>query len=68
MRQGTGRALNIKNWALKCDKYLCKYCFISCSIKRKRVTFEPDQLATTFVSLQRQKRVDGLFLSSQTAT
>jgi predicted DNA-binding helix-hairpin-helix protein len=27
-------------------------------------TFKPDELATTFVSLQREKRVDGLFLSS----
>jgi predicted DNA-binding helix-hairpin-helix protein len=49
---------------LQCDQYLCKYCFTSCAIKRKRTTFKPDELATTFVSLQREKRVDGLFLSS----
>jgi predicted DNA-binding helix-hairpin-helix protein len=49
---------------LKCDQYLCKYCFTSCAIRRKRTTFKPDELATTFVSLQQQKRVDGLFLSS----
>ena len=36
----------------------------SCAIRRKRTTFKPDELATTFVSLQREKRVDGLFLSS----
>jgi predicted DNA-binding helix-hairpin-helix protein len=42
----------------------CKYCFTSCAIRRKRTTFKPDELATTFVSLQREKRVDGLFLSS----
>jgi len=45
-------------------RYSCKYCFTSCAIKRKRTTFKPDELATTFVSLQRERRVDGLFLSS----
>ena len=45
-------------------RYACKYCFTSCAIRRKRTTFKPDELATTFVSLQREKRVDGLFLSS----
>jgi predicted DNA-binding helix-hairpin-helix protein len=49
---------------LKCDQYLCKYCFTSCAIKRKRTTFKPDELATTFVSLTQARRVDGLFLSS----
>lgn len=49
---------------LKCDQYLCKYCFTSCAIRRQRTTFKPDELATTFVSLRQQKRVDGLFLSS----
>jgi len=45
-------------------RYSCKYCFTSCAIKRKRTSFKPDELATTFVSLNQQKRVDGLFLSS----
>jgi len=49
---------------LQCDQYLCRYCFTSCAIKRKRTTFKPDELATTFVSLSQQRRVDGLFLSS----
>jgi predicted DNA-binding helix-hairpin-helix protein len=49
---------------LKCDQYPCKYCFTSCAIKRKRTTFKPDELTTTFVSLSQTKRVDGLFLSS----
>jgi len=49
---------------LKCDQYRCKYCFTSCAIRRKRTTFKPDELATTFVSLKEQKRLDGLFLSS----
>ena len=47
-----------------CTHYPCKYCFTSCTIRRKRTTFKPDELTTTFVSLQREKRVDGLFLSS----
>ncbi|KPV53001.1 radical SAM protein [Kouleothrix aurantiaca] len=45
-------------------RYACKYCFTSCAIRRQRTTFKPDELATTFVSLNQQKRVDGLFLSS----
>jgi predicted DNA-binding helix-hairpin-helix protein len=45
-------------------RYACKYCFTSCAIRRKRTTFKPDELATTFISLNREKRVDGLFLSS----
>jgi predicted DNA-binding helix-hairpin-helix protein len=49
---------------LQCDQYLCKYCFTSCAIRRKRTTFKPDELADTFVSLNKQKQVDGLFLSS----
>ena len=45
-------------------RFACKYCFTTCAIRRKRTTFKPDELATTFVSLRRAKRVDGLFLSS----
>jgi predicted DNA-binding helix-hairpin-helix protein len=45
-------------------RFACTYCFTSCAIRRQRTTFKPDELATTFVSLQREKRVDGLFLSS----
>src|SRR6266487_5952985 len=45
-------------------RYACKYCFTSCAIKRKRTTFKPDELTTTFVSLAQTKQVDGLFLSS----
>ncbi len=45
-------------------RYACTYCFTSCAIRRKRTTFKPDELATTFISLQRERRVDGLFLSS----
>jgi hypothetical protein len=46
-------------------RYACKYCFTSCAIRRKRTTFKPDELATTFVTLNQQKRVDGLFLSAE---
>jgi predicted DNA-binding helix-hairpin-helix protein len=45
-------------------RYACKYCFTSCAIQRKRTTFKPDELATTFVSLQRAGQAEGLFLSS----
>jgi predicted DNA-binding helix-hairpin-helix protein len=45
-------------------RFACKYCFTSCAIRRKRTTFKPDELATTFIGLTQQKRADGLFLSS----
>ncbi len=45
-------------------RYACKYCFTSCAIRRKRTTFKPDELATTFVSLRQRQQVDGFFLSS----
>jgi predicted DNA-binding helix-hairpin-helix protein len=54
----------LRNEALKCDQYPCKYCFTSCAIKRQRTTFKPDELATTFISLTQQQRAEGLFLSS----
>jgi hypothetical protein len=47
---------------LKCDQYPCRYRFTTYAIKRKRTTFKPDELADTFVSLKREKRVDGLVL------
>jgi predicted DNA-binding helix-hairpin-helix protein len=49
---------------LKCDQYRCKYCFTFCAIRRQRTTFKPDELTTTFLSLNRSKRAEGLFLSS----
>ncbi len=45
-------------------RFACAYCFTSCAIRRQRTTFRPDELATTFVMLKQQQRVDGLFLSS----
>ena len=45
-------------------RYACRYCFTSCAISRKRTTFKPHELATTFISLQRKQAVEGLFLSS----
>jgi predicted DNA-binding helix-hairpin-helix protein len=49
---------------LKCEQFLCRYCFTSCAIKRQRTTFKPDELATTFIGLSRTRRAEGLFLSS----
>ncbi len=63
-RRGTGERGRSRRQVLHCTRYPCSYCFTSCAIRRKRTTFKPDELATTFVSLQREKRVDGLFLSS----
>jgi predicted DNA-binding helix-hairpin-helix protein len=54
----------LRNWRLKCDQYPCKYCFTSCAIRRQRTTFKPDELAMTFLRLNRAGRAEGLFLSS----
>lgn len=62
--EGGGTSRLFKVLQTNACRYACKYCFTSCAIKRKRTTFKPDELATTFVSLRQQKRVDGLFLSS----
>ncbi len=63
-QEGGGTSRLFKVLQTNSCRFSCKYCFTSCAIKRKRTTFKPDELATTFVSLQREKRVDGLFLSS----
>ncbi len=63
-QEGGGTSRLFKVLQTNACRYSCRYCFTSCAIKRKRTTFKPDELATTFVSLNQQKRVDGLFLSS----
>jgi predicted DNA-binding helix-hairpin-helix protein len=63
-QEGGGTTRLFKVLQTNACRYACKYCFTSCAIKRKRTTFKPDELATTFVSLNQQRRVDGLFLSS----
>jgi predicted DNA-binding helix-hairpin-helix protein len=63
-QEGGGTSRLFKVLQTNACRYACKYCFTSCAIKRKRTTFKPDELATTFVSLNQQRRVDGLFLSS----
>jgi predicted DNA-binding helix-hairpin-helix protein len=62
--EGGGSTRLFKVLQTNACRYSCKYCFTSCAIRRKRTTFKPDELATTFVSLKQQRRVDGLFLSS----
>jgi len=63
-QEGGGTTRLFKVLQTNSCRFACKYCYTSCAIRRKRTTFKPDELATTFVSLQREKRVDGLFLSS----
>jgi predicted DNA-binding helix-hairpin-helix protein len=62
--EGGGTARLFKVLQTNACRYACKYCFTSCAIRRKRTTFKPDELATTFIGLTQQKRADGLFLSS----
>lgn len=63
-QEGGGTTRLFKVLQTNACRFSCAYCFTSCAIRRKRTTFKPDELATTFVSLSREKRVDGLFLSS----
>jgi predicted DNA-binding helix-hairpin-helix protein len=63
-QEGGGHTRLFKVLQTNACRYSCKYCFTSCAIRRKRTTFKPDELATTFMTLKRQERVDGLFLSS----
>lgn len=63
-QSGGGTARLFKVLQTNACRFACKYCFTSCAIRRKRTTFKPDELATTFVNLRREQRVDGLFLSS----
>ncbi|HWQ12792.1 MAG TPA: radical SAM protein [Roseiflexaceae bacterium] len=63
-QEGGGTTRLFKVLQTNACRYACKYCFTSCAIRRKRTTFKPDELATTFISLSRERRVDGLFLSS----
>ncbi len=43
----------------------CHYCvFRAGRAKTKRVTFQPDEMASAFETLESSKKVDGLFLSS----
>ncbi|MEN9934465.1 MAG: hypothetical protein RLZZ387_1044 [Chloroflexota bacterium] len=63
-REGGGTTKLFKVLQTNACRYACKYCFTSCAIRRKRTTFKPDELATTFISLSRERRVGGLFLSS----
>lgn len=63
-QEGGGTTRLFKVLQTNSCRFACKYCFTSCAIKRQRSTFKPDELATTFIALQRENRVDGLFLSS----
>jgi len=42
----------------------CYYCAQRASRNRRRISFRPDELAKLFDSLRRQRRVQGIFLSS----
>ena len=63
-QEGGGTTRLFKVLQTNSCRFACKYCYTSCAIRRKRTTFKPDELSTTFMSLRREKRVDGLFLSS----
>lgn len=49
--EGGGSTRLFKVLQVNACRYSCKYCFTSCAIRRKRTSFKPDELATTFVSL-----------------
>jgi predicted DNA-binding helix-hairpin-helix protein len=45
----------------------CYYCACRAGRDCRRATFQPDELARTFMALHRSRKVDGLFLSSGVA-
>jgi predicted DNA-binding helix-hairpin-helix protein len=63
-KEGGGTSRLFKVLQTNACRFACRYCFTSCAIRRQRTTFKPDELATTFIKLDRSRRVDGLFLSS----
>lgn len=63
-RAGGGTTRLFKVLQTNACRFACKYCFTSCAIRRKRTSFKPDELATTFISLSRARHAEGLFLSS----
>ncbi len=63
-KEGGGTSRLFKVLQTNACRYACRYCFTSCAIRRRRTTFKPEELATTFIKLDRHRRVDGLFLSS----
>ncbi len=63
-RERGGKMPLLKVLQTNACRYACAYCFTSCAIRRKRTTFKPDDLATTFIALRSSRQVDGLFLSS----
>jgi predicted DNA-binding helix-hairpin-helix protein len=63
-RQGGGTTRLFKVLQTNACRFACRYCFTSCAIKRKRTTFKPDELATTFLRLSQTRQAQGLFLSS----
>ncbi len=42
----------------------CKYCVNSTKTRKKSMYFEPEELARAFISLEKQYRLEGFFLSS----
>lgn len=63
-RAGGGSTRLFKVLQTNACRFACKYCFTSCAIRRKRTSFKPDELATTFITLTQARRAEGLFLSS----
>ncbi|NTU78534.1 MAG: radical SAM protein [Chloroflexales bacterium] len=63
-RAGGGTTRLFKVLQTNACRFACRYCFTSCAIRRKRTSFKPDELATTFISLSRRRLAEGLFLSS----
>lgn len=47
--------------------YDCKYCHNNKKVRNKTASYEPDELARTFIVMQRQHNLCGLFLSSGVA-
>ena len=61
---GGGNIRLLKTMQTSVCEHNCNYCGFRAQRDLKRITFTPDEMATTFLALQRAGIVEGLFLSS----
>jgi predicted DNA-binding helix-hairpin-helix protein len=59
-----GKCPLLKTLQSNACSYDCKYCQNSRKTRKSSVGFDSDELAKTFISMQRQHSLHGLFLSS----
>lgn len=61
---GKGRIALLRVLMTNVCQFDCRYCAINCHRDLQRGAFQPEELARLFMDLYRQRRVEGLFLTS----